>query len=68
MLNQEYKMLRAAHDPTWLAPNHAYQKPQDLSDAPVTPFAELLSKLFLRCGVNERYPPETVVTEVCSIS
>ena len=61
-------MLRAALDPTWHAPDHAYQKRQDLSVAPVTSCAELLSNLFLLCGVNERHALETVVTEVCSIS
>ena len=63
MLNQEYEMLRAL-DPTWHPPHHYYQKPQDLSLAPVRPDDELLSKLFMRCGVNERQPMETVVTEV----
>ena len=67
MLNQEHEMLRAALDPTWHVPAHSFQTPQDLSRAPVRPADELLSKLFLRCGVNERHPLEKVVTEVCSL-
>ena len=66
MLNQEHEMLRLALDPTWHAPDHCYRQPQDLSRAPVRPDDELLSKLFMRCGVNERQPMETVVTEVCA--
>ena len=64
MLNQEHEILRVALDPAWRAPDHSYQKPQDLSRAPVRPADELLTKLFMRCGVYERQPMETVLTEV----
>ena len=67
MLNQEYDMLRAARDPTWHAPAHSFQTPQNLSRAPMRPADALLSKLFLRCGVNERFQLEHAATEVCSL-
>ena len=64
LLNQEHELLRAALDPTWHPPDHSYHKPNQPIHAPMRPADKLLAKLFLRCGVNERYPLETVVTEV----
>ena len=66
MLIQQHEMLRAALDPTWQAPEHSYKMPRNLRRVPQLPHADLLAKLFLRCGVNERHPLDAVVTEVCS--
>ena len=66
MLNQQHEMLCAALDPRWQAPEHSYKMPNGFRSVPELPHDELLGKLFLRCGVNERYPLHAVVTEVCT--
>ena len=66
MLNQQHEMLRVALDPTWRAPKYSYKMPNNLRRAPQLPHDDLLAKIFLRCGVNQRHPLYGVVTEVCT--
>ena len=64
-LLREHDGIHLKHDAAWKPPSRTCLRPAHLNRTPIHPDPQLLRKLFVRCGVNERCPLEAVVTEVC---